>query len=66
MIESREFPNRWSPSILETYKARTELNNKLSMATGHAGFDNELFYMDKTMMVFGDAKKVIEDIVKAL
>ena len=36
------------------------------MATGYAGFDNELFYMDKTMMVFGDARKVIEDIVNAL
>jgi NAD(P) transhydrogenase subunit beta len=52
--------------ILDAYKARTILVNKRSMATGYAGLDNELFYMDKTMMVFGDAKKVIEDIVKAL
>ncbi len=52
--------------ILEAYKARTVLVNKRSMASGYAGLDNELFYMDKTMMVFGDAKKVVEDMVKAL
>ncbi|MFN7426811.1 MAG: NAD(P)(+) transhydrogenase (Re/Si-specific) subunit beta [bacterium] len=52
--------------ILDAYKARTIIVNKRSMAAGYAGLDNELFYMDKTMMVFGDAKKVVEDIVKAI
>ncbi len=52
--------------ILEAYKARTILVVKRSMAAGYSGLDNDLFYMDKTMMVFGDAKKVVEEMTRAL
>jgi len=52
--------------IIEAYKARTVIVNKRSMAAGYAGLDNDLFYLDKTMMVFGDAKAVIEEMAKAL
>ena len=52
--------------IIEANRARTVMVIKRSMAVGYAGLDNDLFYLDKTMMIFGDAKKVVEDMVKSL
>jgi NAD(P) transhydrogenase subunit beta len=52
--------------VLDVENARTVLFIKRSMAPGYAGVENELFFRDNTMMLFGDAKKMVEGIVKAL
>jgi NAD(P) transhydrogenase subunit beta len=52
--------------ILDAYKARTVMIIKRGMSAGFAGIDNELYYMDKTLMLFGDAKSFAASLVKEI
>jgi NAD(P) transhydrogenase subunit beta len=52
--------------ILDAYKARTIMIIKRGMSAGFAGIDNELYYMDKTLMLFGDAKSFVSSLVKEI
>jgi len=52
--------------ILEAQRARSIMVIKRSMSPGYAGLDNDIFYMDKSMMIFGDAKKVVEEMIKSI
>jgi H+-translocating NAD(P) transhydrogenase subunit beta len=52
--------------ILDVDKARTVMVIKRSMAAGFAGIDNPLYYLDRTLMLFGDAKKFVSSVVREL
>lgn len=52
--------------VLEVWKAKTSIVMKRSMASGYAGVDNPLFYKDNNRMLFGDAKKMLDEVLGAL
>ncbi len=52
--------------VLEVWKAKTSIVMKRSMASGYAGIDNPLFYKENNQMLFGDAKKTLDEVVAAL
>jgi NAD(P) transhydrogenase subunit beta len=52
--------------VLEVWKAKTSIMMKRSMATGYAGVENPLFYKENNRMLFGDAKKMLEEVLAAL
>ena len=62
--------DRWSPiygmPILDVDKAKTVMVIKRGMSPGFAGIDNELYYLNKTLMLFGDAKAFVGDLVREL